>query len=90
MTRKIVCILILLISLPSMAADDLSNELALAMLNLPSMDPLGGLVRLRHIEGDRFHTVRSDDQDGHEVSFRRNAAGVVTHIVYHAVVWPKM
>jgi len=62
----------------------------LAMLNLPSMDPLGGLVRLRHIEGDRFHTVRSDDQDGHEVSFRRNAAGVVTHIVYHAVVWPKM
>jgi CubicO group peptidase (beta-lactamase class C family) len=62
----------------------------LAMLNLPSMDPLGGLVRLRHIEGDRFHTIRSDDQDGHEVSFRRNAAGEVTHIVYHAVVWPKM
>jgi CubicO group peptidase (beta-lactamase class C family) len=62
----------------------------LAMINLPTMDPLGGLVRLRHIEGDRFHTVRSDDQDGHEVSFQRNAAGEVTHIVYHGTVWPKM
>jgi CubicO group peptidase (beta-lactamase class C family) len=62
----------------------------LAMINLPTMDPLGGLVRLRHIEGDRFHTVRSDDQDGHEVSFQRNAAGEVTHIVYHGTLWPKM
>ena len=62
----------------------------LAMINMPTMDPLGSLVRLRHIEGDRFYTVRSDDTDGHEVSFRRNAEGAVTHIVYHGIVWPKM
>ncbi len=62
----------------------------LAMIAMPSMDPLGNLVRLKHIDGDRFRTIRSDDQDGHEVSFRRNAAGAVTHIEYHEVVWPKM
>jgi len=62
----------------------------LAMLNLPTMDPLGNMVRLKHIEGDRFQTIRSDDQAGHEVSFRRNANGEVTHILYHGVVWPKM
>jgi len=62
----------------------------LAMIAMPSMDPLGNLVRLKHIGGDRFRTIRSDDQDGHEVSFRRNAAGAVTHIEYHEVVWPKM
>jgi len=62
----------------------------LAMVNLPTMKPLADMVRLKHIEGDRFRTIRSDDQDGHEVSFRRNAAGEVTHILYHGIEWPRM
>lgn len=62
----------------------------LAMINLPTNDPLGGLTRLRHIEGDRFHMIRSDDEAGTEVRFKRNAAGEVTDMAMHGVVWPKM
>ena len=62
----------------------------LAIVNLPTMDPLGNLVRLRHVEGDRFRTIRSDDQDGHEIRFRRDADGKVTHMLVHRVEWPKM
>ncbi len=62
----------------------------LAMVNFPTMDPLGNMERLKHIEGDRFHAIRSDDQPGNEISFQRNAAGEVTHVIYHGVVWPKM
>jgi len=61
----------------------------LAMVNLPTMDPIANLVRLKHIEGDRFRTIRNDDQDGHEVNFQRNAAGEITHILYHGIKWPK-
>ena len=62
----------------------------LAMVNLPTMDPITNMVRLKHIEGDRFRTIRKDDQDGHEVSFRRNAAGEITHVLYHGIEWPRM
>ena len=60
------------------------------MVNLPTMDPITNMVRLKHIEGDRFRTIRKDDQDGHEVSFRRNAAGEITHVLYHGIEWPRM
>jgi CubicO group peptidase (beta-lactamase class C family) len=62
----------------------------LAMVSLPTMTPTTSLVRLKHVEGDRFQTIRSDEQAGHEVSFRRNNAGQVTHLVYHGVVLPKL
>ncbi|MBT8071832.1 MAG: hypothetical protein HKP21_02925 [Xanthomonadales bacterium] len=57
----------------------------LAMVNLPTMNLLSNLVRLKHVDADIFRTIRSDDQVGHEVSFRRNASGEVTHILYHGV-----
>lgn len=62
----------------------------LAMVNMPTMNPIANMVRLKHIEGDRFRTIRKDDQDGHEVSFRRNEAGEITHVLYHGIEWPKM
>jgi len=62
----------------------------LAMVNLPTMNPVANMTRLKHIEGDRFVTIRSDDQDGHEVSFRRNEAGEITHVLYHGIEWPRM
>jgi len=62
----------------------------LAMVSLPTMTPITGMVRLMHDEGDRFHTIRSDEQPGHEVMFQRDATGKVTHLVYHALALPKM
>ncbi len=65
------------------------NE-GLAMLALPTMDPIENMVRLKHIDGDRFHTIRSDDEAGHEVVFRRDATGAVTHLIYHSIDLPKI
>lgn len=62
----------------------------LAMVTLPTTDPLGAMVRLRHIEGDRFRTIRDDEQDGHDVVFRRGESGEVTHVVYHSIDLPRM
>lgn len=62
----------------------------LAMVSLPTMSPIANMTRLKHIEGDRFHTIRSDETAGHEVSFKRDENGRVTNIVYHGVSLPKM
>ena len=65
-------------------------EDGLAMVNLPSMDPLGEMVKLKHAGGDRFRTVRSDGEPGHGVTFRRDAEGQVSHLEYHGVSWPRL
>jgi CubicO group peptidase (beta-lactamase class C family) len=65
-------------------------EDGLAMVGLPTMDPLKDLVKLRHVEGDRFRTVRSDGEAGHDVRFRRDAEGRVSHLEYHGVIWPRL
>ena len=61
----------------------------LAMVTLPTMDPVENMVLLKHIEGDQFHTIRDDEQAGHEVVFRRDESGQVTHILYHSIDLPK-
>jgi CubicO group peptidase (beta-lactamase class C family) len=62
----------------------------LAIVGMPTSNPLKDLVRLKHVEGDRFQTVRSDGQAGHEVVFTRDDSGQVTHIAYHRVKWPRL
>ena len=62
----------------------------LAMVTLPTMDPFKGIVRLKHIEGDRFHTIRSDEEAGREVVFSRDESGRVTHMIYHSIDLPKI
>ena len=62
----------------------------LAVTTLPAADPLAYMGKLRHIEGDRFRLIRSDDSDGHDIVFGRDAAGRVASITYHSVIWPKM
>ncbi len=59
------------------------------MVAMPTMDPAGGLTELKHIGGDRFHVVRSDGEAGHQVEFRRDESGQVTHLVYHGVEYPR-
>jgi CubicO group peptidase (beta-lactamase class C family) len=63
---------------------------ALAIVSLPTMDPLGNLVRMRHVEGDLFRTVRSDEEPGHEILFRRNEAGEIVDLVAHSNDTPRM
>jgi hypothetical protein len=62
----------------------------LAMVTLPTMDPVKGIVRLKHIEGDRFHTIRSDEEAGHEVVFSRDESGRITHMIYHSKDLPRL
>lgn len=61
----------------------------LALVTLPTMNPVENMVLLKHIKGDQFHTIRDDEQAGHEVVFRRDESGQVTHIVYHSIDLPK-
>jgi len=62
----------------------------LAIVSLPTMEPLDDLVRLQHVEGDRFRTIRSDEQLGHEVIFTRDETGQVSHLTSHSNPQPKM
>jgi CubicO group peptidase (beta-lactamase class C family) len=50
----------------------------LALLPLPTDDPLRALTRLRHVEGDTFRRVRTDDELGEAIRFETDAAGRVT------------
>ena len=56
----------------------------LAALELPTDDPKGDLVRLKHLEGTTFRRVRDDGDDpGEEVVFETDAAGAVTRFLWH-------
>ena len=50
----------------------------LAMLSLPSNDPLEALQKLRQTEGHRFRRVRDDGELAEEVVFELDADGAVT------------
>ena len=62
----------------------------LAIVSLPTMEPLENMVRLQHVEGDRFRTIRSDEQLGHEIIFARDETGQVSHFTSHSKPQPKM
>lgn len=63
----------------------------LALVNLPTMNPLDSMAILKHVEGDRFHTVRDDDgQPGHEVRFIRGDDGKVTQLNAHSMDLPRL
>lgn len=50
----------------------------LALLDLPTSDPVKALTKLRHIEGDTFRRVRSDDELAERIIFETDGAGRVT------------
>ena len=63
----------------------------LAVIAVPTMDPVGSMTLMKHVEGDRFHTVRDDDgQAGHEIRFIRNDDGEVTHMNVHSMDLPRL
>ena len=62
----------------------------LAIVSLPTMEPVKNMVLLKRVEGDRFRTIRSDDEHGHELVFRRDESGKVTHLDFHSISLPRM
>lgn len=58
----------------------------LAVISVPTMSPMDSLTLLKHVDGDRFHTVRDDDSEpGHEIHFVRGDSGEVTHMRVHSM-----
>jgi len=50
----------------------------LALMSLPTDNPLRAITRLKWVEGDTFRRVRSDEALGEEIVFERDASGRVT------------
>ena len=62
----------------------------LAIVSLPTTDPVGSMTLMKHVEGDRFHTVRNDDeQRGHDIEFLRDDDGKVSGLKVHSMYLPK-
>jgi CubicO group peptidase (beta-lactamase class C family) len=57
---------------------------SLAMVSFPTDDPLGGLTRLKHVEGGTFQRVRSDDSLGDEIVFETDSDGTVLRMWVHS------
>jgi hypothetical protein len=62
----------------------------LALLSLPTSDPLDGLRRLEHDEGDVFYRVRDDGERGEDVVFERGPDGEVTGYRVHGNLSPRI
>ena len=61
----------------------------LALMSLPSETPLRAITRLKHVEGDTFRRIRSDDDLGEAVVFERDGAGRVTGFRQHGNLSPR-
>ena len=63
----------------------------LAVISVPTMSPMDSLTLLKHVDGDRFQTVRDDDSEpGHEIRFVRGDNGDVTHMRVHSMELPRL
>ncbi len=52
----------------------------LAMVSLPTANPISGMTRLSHVAGDTFRRVRDDDELGEEIHFEVDASGTVVRV----------
>jgi CubicO group peptidase (beta-lactamase class C family) len=55
----------------------------LVVIGLPNTNPDESMMRLRHIDGDTFKRVRSDETLGEEVVFERDAKGKIIRMKQH-------
>lgn len=62
----------------------------LALLSLPTTNPLRALTRLKHDAGDVFYRVRDDGERGEDVIFHRDGTGGVTHYTVHGNRYPRV
>ena len=54
------------------------------MVSFPTDDPLGGLTRLKHVDGGTFRRVRRDDSLGDEIVFETDSDGTVLRMWVHS------
>ena len=57
---------------------------SLAVLSLPTMDPLRGLIKLKKSSEHTFRRVRKDEALGEPVAFEVGPDGKVTRLVWHS------
>jgi len=62
----------------------------LAILWLPTMNPLDDLTRLEHVEGSTFRRIRDDGEPGETYVFVDDGNGRVTGLRYHNNTYPRM
>lgn len=62
----------------------------LAMVGFPSETPADGMTLLKHIKGDTFRRIRSDDTLGEEVVFEKDASGRVTRYRTHSNLYRRV
>jgi CubicO group peptidase (beta-lactamase class C family) len=65
-------------------------EGGLAMVDLPSSNPLESLSKLKYIEGDTFKRIRDDGELGEEIIFIFDESGKVKSFYQHSNYWPKI
>ncbi len=56
----------------------------LAVLSLPTDNPLDGLTKLQHVEGNTFRRIRDDETLGEEIVFELNGSGEVVKMWQHS------
>jgi CubicO group peptidase (beta-lactamase class C family) len=63
---------------------------SLAVVSFPTDDPMGGLTRLKHIEGHTFRRIRPDETLAEERTFEVDADGNVLRMWVHGNSSPKI
>jgi CubicO group peptidase (beta-lactamase class C family) len=61
----------------------LTWEGELVVVGLPTSNPLGGMTKLKHMEGDSFRRVLSGGELGEEYLFEESADGTMTYWVHN-------
>lgn len=62
----------------------------LAILSLPTDDPVDALTKLGRAGGDTFYVIRSDGQRGHDIIFHRGDDGLVESYSEHGNFSPRI
>jgi len=62
----------------------------LAILSLPTEDPVDALTKLGHAGDDTFYVIRSDGERGHDVIFHRGADGRIESYSQHGNFSPRV
>ena len=55
----------------------------LALLNLPSKSPADSMTLYKHIEGDTFRRIRSNEELGEKLLFERDQNGKIVNMKIH-------